>query len=318
MPFKRIQKHIGNSSPVRSVNQWSRTVYLPGFYGFSLFETGSAFIKQLKRTSLMERAAAISFNMVMAIPPTLIFLFTLIPYLPISTQFIQELYTVIRDVVPGRENNTVIIQFLDDFLKNPRDGLLSFGLFLALFFSSNAMMGILRSFDNNYEGFEKRNGLNKRRTALQLTIISFVLFFIFLFLLVAQGVVLHWIGIRSQALRILIVNIRWVIIFLLIFYTIAFIYRHGPSVTKKWPFLTPGSVFATTLMLVATFLFSFWVENFSSYNKLYGSIGTIFILMTLVYVNALVVLMGFELNVAIADLKREKERVANAVEVTAI
>lgn len=318
MPFKRIQKHIGASRSVRLVDTWSRTVYLPGFYGFSLFETGRAFVKQLRRTSLMERAAAISFNMVMAIPPTLIFLFTLIPYLPISNQFIQELYTVIRDVVPGRENNIVIIQFLDDFLQNPRDGLLSFGLFFALFFSSNAMMGILRSFDNKYEGFEKRNGLKKRSTALQLTIISFVLFFIFLFLLVAQGAVLHWIGIKSQALRILIVNIRWVFILLLIFYTISFIYRHGPSITKKWPFITPGSVFATTLMLVATFLFSYWVENFSNYNKLYGSISTIFILMSLVYVNALVILMGFELNVAIANLKREKELVLHAVNVAVI
>jgi membrane protein len=311
MPFKRLRNNIASSGPVQSASTWSRGVYLPGFYGFSLFEAGRAFVTQLRQTSIMERAAAISFNMVMAIPPTLIFLFTLLPYIPISNQFIQELYSVIRDVVPGRENNIVIIRFLDDFLKTPRDGLLSFGLFLALFFSSSAMMGILRSFDNDYEGFEKRNGLKKRRTALELTLISFILFFIFLFLLVAQGVVLHWIGIRSQALRVLIVNVRWLFILLLIFYTISFIYRHGPSITKKWPFVTPGSVFATSLMLVATFLFSYWVENFSNYNKLYGSISTIFILMSLIYVNALVILMGFELNVAIAALRRRKDLANN-------
>lgn len=146
-----------------------------------------------------------------------------------------------------------------------------------------------------------------RKTALILTLVSFSLFFIFLFLLIAQGAVLHWIGIRSNALRLLIENSRWLIMLLLVFYLVSFIYKHGPSVTKKWPFITPGSVFATTLMLLATFLFSFYVNNFSNYNKVYGSISAIFILMTLIFVNALVVLMGFELNVALSNLRREKE-----------
>ena len=307
MPLKRFKRVVINSPPVKTVIDTSKGTYLPGLSGFSLFETWKAFRQQLRKTSLLERAAAISYNIVMAIPPTLVFVFTLIPYLPISNQFIQELYTLIRDIIPGKENNTVIIQFLDDFLRQPRNGLLSLGLLLALFFSSNAMMGILRSFDKDYEGFEKRKSLRKRQTALLLTIVSFVLFFVFLLLLIAQGAVLHWIGIKSYALRAIIINARWVIILLLIFFTISIIYRHGPPISRKWGVITPGSVFATSLMLLATFLFSYWVENFSNYNKLYGSISTIFILMTLIFVNALVVLMGFELNVALSNLKRQKE-----------
>lgn len=307
MPFKKIKRGFMSSAPVRSIIHRSKSAYVPGFSGFSLYEIWKAFRLQLRKTSLLERASAISYNVVMAIPPTLVFVFTLIPYLPISNQFIQELYVLIRDVVPGKENNTVIIQFLEDFLNQPRNGLLSLGLLLALFFSSNAMMGILRSFDKDYEGFEKANHLKKRKTALLLTIVSFLLFFVFLFLLIAQGAVLRWIGIRSQTLRIVIVNTRWLIILLLIFYTISTIYKHGPSVTKKWPFITPGSVLATALMLLATFLFSYWVEHFSNYNKLYGSISAIFILMTLIFVNALVVLMGFELNVALSNLTRQKK-----------
>jgi membrane protein len=307
MPIKKLKRAFIASVPMQIVIKKSKGAYLPGFSGFSLFEILTAFRQQLKRTSLLERAAAISYNIVMAIPPTLVFVFTLIPYLPISNRLIEELYSVIRDVVPGRENNAIIIQFLEDFLKQPRNGLLSLGLLLALFFSSNAMMGILRAFDRNYEGFEKARRLKARRNALLLTIVSFFLFFVFLLLLIAQGVVLHWIGIRSQPLRALIVNVRWVLMLLLIFYLIALIYKHGPPLTKRWSFITPGSVFATSLMLVATFLFTFYVENFSSYNKVYGSISAIFILMTLIFVNALVVLMGFELNVAIANLKRQKE-----------
>ena len=303
---KKIEKHLVTTTPVKVLIRRSKETFIPGFSGISLFELWPRFVQQLRQTSLLERASGISFNVVMAIPPTLIFIFTLIPYLPISTQFIQELFFLIRTIIPGKENNGAIILFLDDFLNRPRGELLSFGLLLALFFSSNAMMGILRSFDKNYEGFGDPTGLQKRSMALQLTLLVFVLFFACLLLLIAQGVVLQWIGIKSYGLRLLIVNVRWVIIFLLVFFSIAFIYRHGPPLKDKWPYVTPGSVFATTLTFIATTIVSFWINNFSNYNKLYGSISAIMILMILIYVNAVVILVGFELNVTLASLKRLK------------
>ena len=306
MPNK-FKKRLVMAPPVQTVIQQSKQTFIPGFSGFSLYEIWEPFMTQLGRTNLFERAAAISYNVVMAIPPKLIFLFTLIPYLPISKLFIQQLFALIRDVIPGRENNQVIISFLDDFINRPRNDLLSFGLLLALFFSSNAMMGILRSFDRNYEGFYDPTGWQKRSASLKLTFLVFVLFFICLLLLIAQSNVLRWIGIESGSLRLLIHNLRWVIILLLVFYSVSSIYRHGPALIKKWPFITPGSVFATTLMFIATFFVSFWVNNFSNYNKLYGSISAVFILMLLIFVNALVILLGFELNVTIASLKRQKE-----------
>jgi membrane protein len=232
--------------------------------------------------------------------------FTLIPYLPISEQFIQEMFTLIKDVIPGEENNSVIISFLNDFLKRPRNELLSFGLVLAIFFSSNAMMGILRSFDEEYYGFIKRKGLQTRLTALRLTLIVFALAGLTILLLIAQGAVLEWLGVENYWIRFTIHNLRWVIIVLLIFYSTAFIYRQGPALAKKWPYLTPGSLLATTLTIIATLASSIWVENFNNYNKLYGSISAIFILMTLIYVNALVLLLGFELNVTLFHLRQKK------------
>lgn len=303
---KKIEKHLTTTVPVQVLIKRSKQTFIPGFSGFSLFEVWPRFVQQLRNTSLLERASGISFNVVMAIPPTLIFIFTLIPYLPISARFIQELFKLVRTIVPGRENNTAIIHFLDDFLNRPRNELLSFGLLLALFFSSNAMMGVLRSFDKNYEGFGDPTGLQKRSMALQLTMLTFVLFFVCLLMLIAQGAFLEWIGIESNALRLLIVNVRWVILFLLVFFIVSFIYRHGPPLKEKWPYITPGSVFATTLTFIATFLVSFWINNFANYNKLYGSISAIMILMILIYVNAVVILVGFELNVTIASLKRLK------------
>lgn len=303
---KKIENRLATTTPGKVLIRQSKQTFIPGFSGISLFEAWPRFVQQLRQTSLLERASGISFNVVMAIPPTLIFIFTLIPYLPISHQFIQELFFLIRTIIPGRENNNAIILFLDDFLNRPRGELLSFGLLLALFFSSNAMMGILRSFDKNYEGFGDPTGLQKRSMALQLTLLVFVLFFICLLLLIAQGAVLQWIGIKSYVLRAIIVNARWFIIFMLVFFSISFIYRHGPPLKEKWPYITPGSVFATTLTFIATTLVSFWINNFANYNKLYGSISAIMILMILIYVNAVVILVGFELNVSLASLKRLK------------
>lgn len=304
MAFRqKLQRRFLTSTPVKGIISQSKRIYVPGFSNASLFDIWKPFMLRLRRTSIIERAAAISFNVFMAIPPTLIFVFTLIPYLPISNQFIQELFGLIRDIVPGEKDNAVIIGFLNDFLNQPRNELLSFGLLLAVVFSSNAMMGVLRSFDKNYPGFAPRSGLQKRKTALKLSLTIFLLVFICLFLLIAQGAVLKWLGLETVWLRNLIQNSRWLIIVLLVFYAVSFIYRHGPALSKKWPFVTPGSVFATSLMIVATLLVSFWANNFANYNKLYGSISAVFILMVLIYVNALVILIGFELNVTLANLK---------------
>lgn len=292
--------------PVKTVIRRSKTTFIPGFSGFSLYDVWHPFMAQLRRTNLFERAAGISYNVVMAIPPTLIFLFTLIPYLPISTQFVAQLFALIRDIVPGRDNNEVIISFLDDFINRPRNELLSFGLLFALFFSSNATMGFLRTFDRNYEGFYDPTGWQKRSMALKLTLLVFVLFFVCVLLLIAQNKVLDWIGIETAWLRELIHHMRWLIILLLVFYSVGSIYRHGPALLQKWPYATPGAVAATLLMFFATYGVSFWVNNFANYNKVYGSISAVFILMVLIYVNALVILLGFELNVTIAGLKRSK------------
>jgi membrane protein len=305
MPLN-FKRQFVTAPPVKTVIRQSKKTYIPGLKGLSVYDIWDPFMEQLRRTNLFERAAGISYNVVMAIPPTLIFIFTLIPYLPISTQFTQELFVLIRDVVPGRENNQAIIGFLNDFINRPRNGLLSFGLLLALFFSSNAMMGILRSFDRNYEGFYDPTGFQKRKAALKLTLLSFVLLFASMLLLIAHSTVLRFVGVESETLRLLIHNMRWLIVLLLVFYTVSSIYRHGPALLIKWPFITPGSVFTTTLMFLATFLVSFWVNNFSNYNKLYGSISAVFILMVLIYVNSLVILLGFELNVTLANLTRAK------------
>jgi membrane protein len=308
----QIRRVFITSLPVSFLIRKSKTVILPGFHGIPLFDVVSFFFTQIKKTSLNERAASVAFNLLMAIPPACIFLFTLIPFLPVKG-LMEELYELIRDMVPGETDNSGIIGFLKDFTTRQRNDLLSFGFILSLFFSSNAMMGIMRSFNKmDYIGFSKRNPFHDRWVAIKLTLIMYLLIILSVLALVSRGVVLTWLGIENPAVRTIIFNVRWVVIILLFFYTISFIYRHAPAVQKKWRLINPGSILATFLMIAFTMLFSYWVVNFGNYNKLYGSISTILILMLLIFFNSLVLLIGFELNVSISSLKKIAEQRKNS------
>jgi membrane protein len=281
----------------------SKTTTLPGFSGIPIYQVVSFFIRQVQTIGMTERASAIAFNFVMAIPPATIFLFTLIPYLPITQSLQQELYKLIKDIIPGERNNAVLINFLKDFINNPRNGLLSIGFILSLYFSSNAMMGIMRSFDKNYAGFKKRSNWQRRKAALRLTVLLYVFVMASLVALIAREVVLEWLGIENASLRTLLSNLRWSVIFLLFFGCISSIYKLAPSVHKKWKLINPGSIVATSLMLITSGALSWWVANFSNYNQLYGSISTVLIIMILIFINSLILLIGFELNVSIYSLK---------------
>lgn len=300
----QIKRAILTSVPVKFVIRKSKKIFLPGFHGIPLFDVVNFFIIQIRKTSLTERASSIAFNLLMAIPPACIFLFTLIPFLPVKG-LMNELYGLIRDVIPGQKQHSAIIGFLTDFTTRQRNDLLSFGFVLALYFSSNAVIGIMRSFNKmEYIGFSKRNPLHERWVAIKLTLILYVIIILSIAVLVSRGPVLHWLGIESPVIRSVIYNTRWIVIILIFFLTISFIYRHAPAVHKKWKLINPGSLLATIMMITFTMLFSYWVTNFGNYNKLYGSIGTILILMLLIYANSLVLLIGFELNVSISSLQK--------------
>lgn len=309
----KIRRTLMTITPVKFMIRKSKEVSLPGFQGTPIFDVVEFFFNQIQKTSLTERAAAISFNILMAIPPGLIFLFTLIPFLPVDGMM-DEIYALIRDVIPGEKNNAVVISFLEDFTTNQRNDLLSIGFILALFFSSNAMIGIMQSFNKlDYKGFSRLKAVHSRGIAIQLTLILYLLIILSIIALISRDAVLEWFGIENKTLRWIMFNLRWVVIFLLFFFIVSFIYRFAPAVQKKWKLINPGSLLATFLMIICTMLFSYWVINFGNYNKLYGSLGAILIVMVLIYFNSLVLLIGFELNVSISSLRKPAAREKNNI-----
>jgi membrane protein len=240
----------------------------------------------------------------MALPPSLLFLFTLIPHLPFMSRMnIKiQLHTLIYDIIPSPVYNKEVINYVDSFIENSRFGLLSFGLLLSLFFASSAMMGIMRSFNRNYIGFAKRRGLEKRWVAIRLTILIFGLLLVYLLLLIMQGALLKLL-VSNPVWRDVISYLRWVLIIGLLFLIIAFIFKYAPATEKRWKLRSPGAILATGLSILASIVFAWYVNSFGKYNALYGSIGTIMMVMALIYINSLALLVGFELNVSINSLK---------------
>jgi membrane protein len=303
----RVEKIIYHSAIFRFAESKSQKIILPGFDRVPLYDVTKFFFNQIKKVGLNDRARSISFSFLTAIPAAAIFLCTLIPYFPISKEITHQLLLLTKDITPNQNTYTLVSNFLIDFLNKPRSGLLSFGFLLAIFYSSNAMLGIMRSFNKSLIYNTQQNFFQIRWMAIKLTILVIFLVIGFVIIMVTQDAllknILTWMNIKRHSARWLFKTLRWVVIIPLFYYSIAFIYKYAPAVQKRWKLSSPGTILATFLIILTTIFFSFWVNKFSTYNKVYGSIGTILILMLIIYFNSLVLLIGYELNVSIHHLK---------------
>ncbi len=309
----KLQRIFLESPPVKPVINWSKKLLLPGFERIPLYDVVTFFLKQTQQIGLNERAASISFNFLMAVPPLLIFLFTLLSYIPGSKDLYTEILVLLENIIPDDTTYLMIKKVMDDFFTGGT-GALSFGLLLAIYFSSNATLTIMRTFRKSmlHIEVEDRNFLQVRWSAIRLTFIIIFLLIATILIMLTQTVVLKWVtnqlNIEDQWTDLLFNIGHFLVTFLLIFLAIGLIYKYAPHVQKKWKIRSPGAILATVLIMAFTYLFSYWVNNIASYNKVYGSLGSILILMFLVFVNSLVLLIGFELNVSINSLKRLSEK----------
>jgi len=309
--MNKLERFILNLSPVKFLIHKSQQIILPGFQGLPLYDVIVFFISQVNKVGLNERASSIAFNFLMAIPAAVIFLCTLLPYMPISKEITPQLLVLANEFIRDHDTFLAVEKFLNDFLNTPRSGLLSLGFFLAVLYSSNAMLGIMRTFNKSVIKRSNRNYFESRWMAIKLTSLVILLILASLILTIVQGEVFNrlllWMDIKNPAIKGLINSFRYVVIVALIFYAIAFIYKYAPAVHKRWKLISPGTILATALTIFIMFIFSFWVNRFSNYNKIYGSIGTVLIIMLLTYINALILLIGFELNASIHSLKHIAE-----------
>lgn len=290
--------------------QKAKAIFIPGFQNVNLYQVLSFVYKQLNTLGLYDRASAISFNLIMALPAGFLFLFSIIPYFPKAFKIKKQILSVFKDIAPNSSTYKFIMEIINDLLSQ-HVGIFSFGFLLLLFYASNAMTGIIRSFDKSIMQ-NKPFFLHQRMRAIRLTIILILLVFASLLVLIGQDQLTRLLREVFDIKRKTIIpywnSVRWAVIILLLFFGNAFIYKYAPLIKERWPLNSPGALLSTLLMLITTLGFSYWVNNFSSYSKIYGSIGTVLVVMTLIYLNSLILLIGFELNVSIEVLKKEQNQ----------
>ncbi len=308
--MSKLGDYLVGTKPVQAVIGWSKKVVLPGFKGFPLYDVMRIFFKNVKDAELNDRAGSISFFFLLALPPTCIFLFTLLPYIPLANVE-NTIYLFIRDITPNQNTYRIVHGIVYDFLHTQRTGLLSFSFLLAVLYSSTAVTGILRSFNRDHPGFLKRNVIKLRWMAIKINCLLILLLVVSVILMVAQSSLftelLTALGVTNDTVKFFIDVVRWLIILLLFFTVISLIYTYGPAKETRWKFITAGSTLATGLTILSTLGFSYYVNNFGNYNQIYGSIGSIIILMIWIFINSFVLLIGFELNTSIEILQRQAE-----------
>ncbi len=302
----RLEKIIITLPPIAFVIRKSKEIHLPGFRGVPLFDVVVFFMDQVKKIGLNDRAAAIAFNLIMALPATMLFIFSLLPYFPEFLDLKVQVLYLIKELSPSSGTRKFIQDLLDD-LMDQNVGVFSFGFILLIFYASNAMMAFIRTFDKSIQE-NKVYFLHQRWRAIKLTTILIVLILSTTLIMLGQEQLTTLIRkifhIKRKTFLPYFNAIRWFIIVGLFFYGIALIYKYAPSVKERWRLISPGSLLATALTLGTTIIFSYWVNNFAAYNKIYGSIGTVLIIMLLIYINVLILLIGFELNVSITYLTK--------------
>lgn len=283
----------------------SKRIILPGFDGMPLYDVTIFFFRGLSEGYITSRASAVSYNFFLAVFPSIIFLFTIIPFIPIA-HFQQSLLDLIQDFIPGQAYETVK-ETVEDIVIRPHGGLLSVGFILTLYFATNGINSLMEAFNNTFHAIETRSFIKQRLISILLMIIvSFLLIF-------AIGLMTFGTGILTFILPPRITNsgfffgvigvIKWLIILATLFFTIAFLYYFAPAKRKHFRFISAGASLATFLIIVTTLGFNFYVDNFSKYNALYGSIGTLLIVLLWIYFNSFSLLLGFELNASIKNAK---------------
>lgn len=282
--------------------EWSKQCVLPGFSPLPLYTVATFFFREIAKDTLINKASSLAYSFMLAIFPSIIFLFTLIPFIPVDG-FQDKLLSLIQLILP----HNAFLAFettLKDIVKNQNSGLLSFGFLSAIFFATNGVTNLMKAFNKSSLVVETRSWLKQRLIALVLTMVIFTSIIICIAAMAFGEILLSFLHIKENLAIYAIDFTRWALLGILYFITISILYRYGPSHAKKWKLFSAGSWLATILAFVTIWGFSFYINHFASYNKVYGSIGTLIVVMIWLYLNSLILLIGFELNASVDVSKR--------------
>ncbi len=283
---------------------------LPGFDGIPIGEVLKFVIKGFRKGVLVTRASAIAFNLLMALLPASIFIFTLIPFIPIPN-FQKELIELFENILPVNAFN-FLEKTIVDVVTKKSSALLLFMFLTTIIFSTNGIHAVIHAFVVSAHSFKSRSWIHQRKVAIMLLLIVLMMIALAGFLVIFGKSVVNYLvelDILERSLVIsIIVFIKWILVIILLFLAISFLYYLAPARRTYFRFISPGSTLATILFIITSLGFSFYVNHFGQYNQLYGWIGTLMVILIWLYLNSIALLIGFELNVSIKEAREEDEK----------
>jgi len=294
--FEKIKYKLQNNAIVRTSIKWSSKLVLPGFGGMTLYETLVFLYESFQKAQYGTRSAAISFKFFSAIFPALVFLLSLIPYIPIEN-FQEDLLFYLSQALPSNAYS-LVEDTINDLVTKKHNVLLSIGFLFSLYYASDGLNALLESFNESYQIEIKRSSIKQRLISLGGFAVTS------LFLIVAIGaLILGEIAIKSIFQgglsgfgSFLFHLVRWIVIIGGIIFSVSTLYNIGNPGRIKWKFFSAGATLATIIIILASKGLIYYFDNFGQYNELYGSIGSLLIVLIWIQTISYILLIGFELT----------------------
>ncbi|MDX1903691.1 MAG: YihY/virulence factor BrkB family protein [Thermonemataceae bacterium] len=305
---KKIDKYILSKNWYQKIENKLHNVEISKKTPISWYLFLQIFFNNIINNSLQIRASAVAFSLTLSLFPFLLFLITLIPYTPLEY---KEVFNFMRDNLP-KEIFLTVESTINDIMLHKRSDLLSVSFIFTLYAATNGMAALIQAFNSVFRYAEKRSFLKQRMVALLLTlIVSFIFLFSVLALIISRflmNMLTDWGFLENNFSLWGLLLLKYVLVFLVFWIAISAIYYIAPASHEKWSFFSSGSLLTAFLAIVITNFFSFYLENFASYNKLYGSIGTFIALMVWIYLLAFVLMLGFEVNASLMEARKTKPK----------
>ncbi len=298
-------EHIQKRRFSRKFVVFLKRLKIQSFEGLSVYDFIEIYLVGLIKGTLTSRAGSIAFSFFMAVFPFILFILNLIPYIPIDG-FQNYLFKTLQDVLPGNSFEAVESTILD-IINIKHGGLMSTSFFMALIFATNGINAVISGLTNTKHDLELRNIIDQYITSFYLTIALTFLFIISVSIIIVSEVVLSSFSNLEHIgtyVPILIDVGRHIVLIVLLFLSISMIFFKGPKSTQQWKFMSPGAFLTTVLIVSISYLFGLYISKFGQYNNLYGSIGTLLVIMIWMYINSIILLIGFDLNASIWKMKK--------------
>ena len=288
-------------------------VSLPGNKGVPLYDVLRYFLVGIFNGDLTQRAKGLAYSFLTALPPLLIFFFTLVAFFPVDgvqTELLAQMGTIVPEKIMTPLTDTV-----NDIMGHRHTTLLSVGFISSIMLAANGLMGVISSLNFANRSVETRPYVQRYLLSVGMVFVLYVVVVLTLALLVWHKFMLQliytqgWLN-DSEANTMLFNVGRWLVLSLATLFAVSLIYYWAPVKRQRVGFFSAGSVLATAMFFVLSWGLGVYLNNFSRYNLLYGSIGTLLMLMFWVYFNCIVLLVGYELNISIYNgslVKKNRE-----------